>query len=94
MNRFRIISLAVLFVFILGYGTAWWASSEPELFDVKDLSAELSPEHKQTVGYTTTSALIKVLETLLTKNAGFLSNVRVLLAGVSHTGGDTGDGHH
>ena len=74
MNRFRIVSLTVLFVFILGYGTAWWASSEPELFDVQDLSAQLSPEHKQTVGYTTTSALIRVLETLLTKNAGFISN--------------------
>ncbi|MDF3123887.1 DUF2333 family protein [Rheinheimera sp. 1928-s] len=74
MNRFRIISLTVLFVFILGYGTAWWASNEPELFDVEDLSAQLSPEHQQTVGYTTTSALIRVLETLLSKNAGFISN--------------------
>lgn len=74
MNRFRIISLTALFVFILAYGTAWWASSEPELFEVKDLSAELSPEHQQTVGYTTTSALIQVLDTLLNKNAGFISN--------------------
>ena len=45
MNRFRIVSLTVLFVFILGYGTAWWASSEPDLFDVKDLSAAVSYTH-------------------------------------------------
>ncbi|RVT46638.1 DUF2333 family protein [Rheinheimera sediminis] len=64
----------MLFFFILGYGTAWWASSEPEQFDVKDVSAALSPEHKQTVGYTTTSSLIRVLETLLSKNGGFISN--------------------
>ncbi|MDR7120462.1 DUF2333 family protein [Rheinheimera soli] len=74
MNRFRIVSLTVLFVFILGYGTAWWASREPEVFDVGDLSAQLSPEHKHIVGYTTTSALIRVLETLLSKNGGFISN--------------------
>ena len=74
MNRIRIASLAVLFVVVAGYGTAWWASREPELFDLQDLSAELSPEHKQVVGYTTTSALIRVLDTLLTKNAGFVSN--------------------
>ncbi len=63
----------VLFVLYL-LGVYW--SFEPDSFDVKE---EVTKSAKAegvvpVVGYTTTTALIKVAETLLTKPGGYLSN--------------------
>jgi len=65
--------LGVFFVFYL-LGVYW--SFEPETFDVKQevTKAAKADNVAPVVGYTTTTALIKVTETLLSKPGGYLSN--------------------
>lgn len=69
--------LSALFgVVLLGYLTAVWWSMEPDLIDIKkqakqdaeQVQAQLVP------GYTTSTALITVIDTLLSKSGGYLSN--------------------
>src|SRR5690606_19938759 len=74
MGNFKLIGLDVLILRVVMYLTAWWGSSEPDL-----LVAEMNLRHQAVgerapVGYSTTTALIRVSETLLNKSGGYLSN--------------------
>src|SRR5690606_17371372 len=54
----------------------FWFNHEPEHFDPKQSSLEHAAEHghKMAVGYTTTATLIEVINTLLDKRGGYMSN--------------------
>ena len=70
----KLISAAVLSILVLMYGTAWWVSREPAM-----LIAEIKQEQRKLgddaiTGYSTTTALIRVSETLLYKSGGYLAN--------------------
>ena len=70
----KLISAAVLAILVLMYGTAWWVSREPAM-----LIAEIKQEQRKLgddaiTGYSTTTALIRVSETLLYKSGGYLAN--------------------
>lgn len=61
-------------VLLVMYLTGWWVSREPEL-----LVAEIKQSRQQLgdaaiVGYSTTTALIRVSETLLDKSGGYTAN--------------------
>lgn len=67
-----IVGVVVLVVVALGI---WW-SIEPDPFSVKDNAAQMAAEINQPVvtGTATTTALIKVADTILHKRGGYLSN--------------------
>lgn len=72
--RSTAIALCVLLIIFSLLG--WWWSQEPDLFDIQktaDQRAEAA-EQKVVVGYTTTSTLITIAETLLNKSGGYLTN--------------------
>lgn len=62
----------VLVVLVVGF---WW-DHEPDLFDVRDVTANMAQSQNDdiVVGYTTTAALVRVAETLLDKRGGYLTN--------------------
>jgi hypothetical protein len=66
--------LTSLVVLICAIGT-WW-DSEPKLFDVRATAlAQASAKDQQVVtGYITTTAVIELADTLLSKRGGYLSN--------------------
>jgi len=68
------VPLVILLVFLLLLGYYW--SAEPDPFDVEVAAQQLAPtaDTKLTTGSYTTSALITVMETLLNKRGGYLSN--------------------
>ncbi|AGH47313.1 DUF2333 family protein [Paraglaciecola psychrophila] len=68
-------STAVLFIFLLWILSVFW-SFEPELFEPELLAQQQASQRNETVvaGYTITTSLIKVSETLLNKSGGYLSN--------------------
>lgn len=61
----------VLFIFLV---VSWWASREPAVIAEQIIQAQQTNNVTPTVGYTTTTALIKVTETLLDKPGGYLAN--------------------
>lgn len=67
-----VVGVLLLLLWILG----WYWSREPIAFAVRDNAAQMAESQGQVVvtGSTTTSALIKVADTLLAKPGGFLSN--------------------
>lgn len=68
------VGAVVLFVLLWLLGVYW--SSEPDTFSV-EAKVEVASEgfdHQQIAGYTMTTALIEVSETLLTKRGGYLAN--------------------
>ncbi|PKM19095.1 MAG: DUF2333 domain-containing protein [Gammaproteobacteria bacterium HGW-Gammaproteobacteria-15] len=74
MVNTKLISAAVLAILLLMYATAWWVSREPAM-----LIAEIKQEQRKLgddaiTGYSTTTALIRVSETLLYKSGGYLAN--------------------
>lgn len=53
---------------------SWWVSREPDIM-VQEIQQSAEQQNvQQVVGYTTTTALIRVTETLLDKPGGYLSN--------------------
>lgn len=64
--------IAILLLFLVG----WYWSQEPELFPVQANAESLAASSGQNVvtGYTTTSSLYTLVNTLLNKPGGFLSN--------------------
>lgn len=72
-KTFLTLLAGVFFVFYL-LGVYW--SFEPSSFDIKEEVSKAAKSEKVTpvVGYSTTTALIKVTETLLTKPGGYLTN--------------------
>jgi hypothetical protein len=70
-----LLSAALLVTFLLWVLSVYW-SFEPELFEPELLAQQQASQRNETVvaGYTITTSLIKVSETLLNKSGGYLSN--------------------
>ncbi|MFT4655363.1 MAG: hypothetical protein ACI82S_003025, partial [Patiriisocius sp.] len=66
------IALIILMFCLIGF---WW-SFEPNVFDVDEKAKQHAQNNNQSVvtGYTTTTALISVLENMLDKPGGYLYN--------------------
>ena len=75
INR-KSVSVFVILLFILLYIIGVFWSFEPDTFDIKTEVIQDAKADGVTpvVGYTTTTALIRVTETLLNKPGGYLSN--------------------
>ncbi|WNO60509.1 DUF2333 family protein [Rheinheimera sp. MMS21-TC3] len=74
MGNFKLISFGALIFFVIMYLTAWWVSREPDLLVDEIYQSRQSLGDSAPVGYSTTTALIRVSETLLNKSGGYLSN--------------------
>jgi len=72
----RIIGVVLSIYLLLSLAIGWWWSHEPELIDIKQYAAEHAGEQNRSpvTGYTTTTALIYLAETLLDKPGGYLRN--------------------
>lgn len=70
-----LMSSALLIFFLFWILSVYW-SFEPQLFEPKLLAQQQASQRNETVvaGYTITTSLIKVSETLLNKSGGYLSN--------------------
>jgi hypothetical protein len=70
-----LLSAVLLPIFLLWILSVYW-SLEPELFDPEILAKQQASQRNESVvaGYTITTSLIKVTETLLNKSGGYLSN--------------------
>ena len=66
------VSFMILSIAFLG----WWWNTEPQSFDVQEKAylASSARGHQLVTGYLTTTALIEIANTLLTKRGGYLSN--------------------
>ncbi len=66
----RIAGYSLIIILLLNLGFGWYWSRTPEIFWVN----ETSVAGNKAVGYATTDTLIRVAETLLEKNGGYLTN--------------------
>ena len=74
MLNTKLVSAVLLVLVLLMYFGGWWVSREPAML-IDEI--EYSHQHlgdKAIVGYSTTTALIRVSETLLDKSGGYLAN--------------------
>jgi hypothetical protein len=55
---------------------AWWWDYEPDQFDVRDYAAMIAQANNENLvtGYVTTTTVIQIANTLLTKRGGYLTN--------------------
>ena len=74
MFNTKLLSAAALVLLVLMYITGWWVSREPALLVEEIQQSQQQLAGKAVVGYGTTTALIRVSETLLDKSGGYLSN--------------------
>ncbi|GAB2920517.1 DUF2333 family protein [Rheinheimera gaetbuli] len=74
MFNTKLISATALVLVLLMYITGWWVSREPALLVDEIQQSQQQVAGKAVVGYSTTTALIRVGETLLDKSGGYLSN--------------------
>lgn len=74
MLNTKVVSAAVLSLAVLMYLTGWWVSREPALLLDELQQSQQQQGDKHVVGYATTTALIRVSETILDKSGGYLSN--------------------
>nr|WP_136252654.1 DUF2333 family protein [Ningiella ruwaisensis] len=75
INTKSISAIILAIMLLIGLVGFWWGF-EPDPFDVQErarLNADTQSE-RVVVGYTTTTALIEVLDTMLNKSGGYLSN--------------------
>ncbi len=72
----RNISLVVAVIVVITTLVGWWWSIAPSQQDVKLRAQAVAAEKQQTVvpGYTTATALIDVVDTLLSKSGGYITN--------------------
>ena len=70
----KLISIGAILLFAALYFTGWWVSREPDLLVDDIYQSRQALGDRAVVGYSTTTALIRVSETLLHKNGGYLSN--------------------
>ncbi|MFT6121634.1 MAG: hypothetical protein ACJAWS_000189 [Oleiphilaceae bacterium] len=72
----RIIGIVISVYLILTLVFGWWWSQEPEMIDIQQYAVERAGEqgHAPVTGYTTTTALIYLAETMLDKPGGYLRN--------------------
>jgi len=70
------IVLVVAIILFLFWLLGWFLSDEPDTFDVIERAQANAAEqqHDLAPGYTTTTALIEVLDTLLNKRGGYMAN--------------------
>lgn len=61
-------------VTLVCYAVAVWVSDEPEPFDVVALAQQQAQPAQPVVGFTTTTTLIHVIDTLLQKPGGYIAN--------------------
>lgn len=75
---FKLLSGLILILVIVSGGIGFFWNNEPDSFDVKANALEhANGDGSQIVtGYTTTATLIRIMETLLYKPGGYLSNDR------------------
>ncbi|MFC4701708.1 DUF2333 family protein [Glaciecola siphonariae] len=75
INTKSISAVLIGIILIIGLIGFWWGF-EPDTFDVDARATAVAEQNNERVvtGYTTTTALISVLETLLDKPGGYLSN--------------------
>lgn len=66
--------LLLVTLLVVMYGISVYWSQEPEPFDIKENTQQQLAGSKPVVGTHTTAALIRVMETLLDKPGGYLSN--------------------
>lgn len=66
------IAIVILVIGIIGF---WW-SFEPNTFDVNEKANQTAADNQQTIvtGYTTTNTLITILEQMLYKTGGYITN--------------------
>ncbi|WMS88705.1 DUF2333 family protein [Pleionea litopenaei] len=74
LNPIQLIVYALILTLIGFYFLAVYWSIEPETFDVRTDKAFKSSNNELIVGYTTVDTTIKIGDTLLNKQGGFLSN--------------------
>lgn len=74
MNKITagIISTSLLFIVLWLVG--WWVSREPDMLIAEITQSTQQLDEQKVTGYTTTTALIRVTETLLDKPGGYISN--------------------
>jgi len=72
----RIVTLSALGLVVLSGLLMFWADHEPDQFDVIEIANARAntDNHEVRNGYVTTSTLIEVVDTLLTKRGGYLQN--------------------
>ncbi|GAB5379988.1 MAG: DUF2333 family protein [Aliiglaciecola sp.] len=75
LNTKWITTFIAIILFLFWLLSVYW-SSEPDLFNVRAEAQQQAEQNAEqvVVGYTTTQALITVMETVLEKPGGFLSN--------------------
>lgn len=74
MNKSTLGISATFASILLLWLVSWWVSREPAIM-VQEIQQSAEQQNaQQVVGYTTTTALIRVTETLLDKPGGYLSN--------------------
>jgi len=66
----RAVNYSLIIILLLNLGFGWYWSRSPDIFWVNE-TASLG---QKAVGYATTDTLIRVAETLLEKNGGYLTN--------------------
>lgn len=74
MFNSKLITSVIAVVLLLLYLTGWWVSREPDMLVEEIQQSRQQLGERAIVGYNTTTALIKVSETLLDKSGGYLSN--------------------
>lgn len=72
----RIAGIAIAIYFFLALGLGWYWSSEPALFDVNQRAEKKAQEmnRKLVTGFTTTETLVSLMDTILNKKGGYISN--------------------
>lgn len=73
-----LLGVATLYL-VSSAGLGWYWSQEPDAFSVREhvqTQAEVNAHKAETVGYATTTTMIRLAETLLDKPGGYLSNDR------------------
>lgn len=74
MFNSKVISALVLVLMFAMYICGWWVSREPDLLVSEITQSQQQQGERATIGYSTTTALIRVGETLLDKKGGYLAN--------------------
>lgn len=70
----KLIPFSLFFILAIFYGIAVYWSQEPDLLEIPSNPEQINNQEKIVVGNATVEAVIKVSETLLHKNGGFISN--------------------
>ena len=75
-NLARLIVSVVGIYFVMALGLGWLWSDEPELVDINQYAENLAQEmaSERVTGFTTTTSLIFLMETLLDKSGGYITN--------------------